>query len=57
MRWVRKDLLWIEAVTVGNPNLKIQMPVRQPETVHEVRNPCLSAWPARAAKLPKERAL
>jgi hypothetical protein len=33
-----------------NPNLKILVRVRQPETVHEVWNSCLSAWLARAAK-------
>jgi hypothetical protein len=40
-----------------NPNLKIQVRVRQPETVHDVWNSCLSAWFARAPKSPKEAAL
>ena len=40
-----------------NPNLKIQVRVRQPETVHEVWNHSLSALLARAAKSPKEQAL
>jgi hypothetical protein len=40
-----------------NPNSKIQVRVRQPETVHDVWNSCLSAWLARAAKSPKEQAL
>ena len=40
-----------------NPNLKIQVRVRQPETNHEVWNSALSAWLARAANSPKEQAL
>ena len=40
-----------------NPNLKIQVRVRQPETVHDVWNSCLSAWLARAGKSAKEAGL
>jgi hypothetical protein len=41
-----------------NPNLKIQVRVRQPETVHEIWNSALSAWLSRHAKSPpKEQAL
>ena len=40
-----------------NPNLKIQVRVRQPETVHEVWNASLSAWFARVPKTQDEQAL
>jgi DNA-binding transcriptional LysR family regulator len=40
-----------------NPNLKIQIRVRQPETVHDVWNSCLLAWLARNGKTPKEQTL
>jgi hypothetical protein len=40
-----------------NPNLKIQVRVRQPETVHEIWNSGLSAWLARVAKSPAEQAV
>jgi hypothetical protein len=40
-----------------NPNLKILVRVRQPETTHEVWNSALSAWLARSGRGPKEQAL
>jgi hypothetical protein len=40
-----------------NPNLKILVRVRQPETVHEVWNSALSAWLSRNGRSPKEQAL
>lgn len=40
-----------------NPNLKIQIRVRQPETIHEVWNSALSAWLARNGRTPKEQSL
>jgi hypothetical protein len=54
-------ILGMNALTVprwrDNPNLKIQVRVRQPEPVHDVGDSCLSAWLARAAKSSKEQAL
>jgi hypothetical protein len=35
-----------------NPDLKTHVRVRQPETLHDVWNSCLSAWLARATKSP-----
>jgi hypothetical protein len=38
-----------------NPNLKIQVRVRQPETAYDVWNSCLSAWLVRARSHRRKR--
>ena len=40
-----------------DPNLKIEVVVKQPEIRHEIWNSVLSAWLSRNGKSPKEQAL